>query len=495
MIAKLTSKWRGLTMITLGLLMSGCMVAVIPQQERLFRDDLSRSHRVFLTGSIDRKNLTKGERAQLETARHRSNAKNVGFEKLGLPNDEAPFAGYGFVGHKADAYAVYRDGAGVFFPHGMPEQELEKFAPRLRSTFVAGTHRQRIVGQAPRGTMTSWNVQDPNQNLLIRPQQATFDQKWALHSTTISNGKLLAVAAENRALELWSLSSGDLERQLNLPDNIQPRAIMPGGHRDAVVFGTEKGEVRLWRGRRDTELLYKHYGPVTSIRAVSPTRLASVARDGHLMVFDYTTGSVIGEVNFPRSVYELYVSGDYRFVVAVPAQGSPIAFDLDKLESIVLSSSTETRFSGGTFGNFGQFFMARGVGGNLFVWDLETGRKRAVLIPKPHKRGRKIVLEASREGTPAKRIYKPGKYADRDVVDFKVIDTLNLLVVASDGHITYFDLESLKPKNIPLVTDQLISGIEISQDENYILIALANGQLVRMRVLPKWITTVEMDKL
>lgn len=475
-------------------LLAGCSQTEIPQQERRYGLGTSLQERIMIARAEGYNTLSRGEFDRLARAKNRRNAQYAGLEWLGQTSGK-PFAGYGFVGHGATAYAIYRDGTGMLFPHKKTGVRLEKLAPRLSRTFVAGPRRNYILGQSHRGTLASWNAVNRSQQNVLRPQQETFHQAWALDVAPLADSAMVAVAADGQRMEMWSLISGNIVRRLQLPDHIQPRTIMPDGTRGNVIFGTQNGEVRQWRGGRKTVPLYSHRGPVLAIRKVSEHVVASVGRGGQMIVFDHQQGIILHTASFPYAVYDLHAAPDGSSVTAIPAKGAPIVFDLYKGKARKLKASATNRFQKGAYARHGALFIARELNGRLIVWDVKSGRRKAALRPAGRIPAKRAVLAASSHGEVKENKIRARKYANNDVVDYAVSDERNMLVVASDGQISCYSLKTLSQTSVPLITDELVVGIDLSTSGRHLLVALANGTLVRMHAGPTPATDINMGTL
>ena len=465
----------------------------LPQQERIYRGDLTAQERQALAAAHPQ---TEAELEREAQWRARHEAKTVQLTTLGQPRQE-PVVAFGFVGDGTDAYVVFRDGAAWLFSSQGPAQELERLAPRLDGAFLAGPDRDLIVGNAPRGTLTVWSTENDGQQLILRPQNATFNQDWALDTAPIEGERMIAVAAERRRLELWSLLSGRMVRSTTFDENIQPAAVMPNSQEQAVVFGTLRGEILEWNGNSNPKFLYAHKGQVIAIRSVGQQYIASVGRDGKLFVYDRNADEVVLEEGFPRSVYQLYVGPNERFVVAVPAIGEPVAVDLESLEVRPLSTSRETRLSDGGFARSGDLFLARSLDGDLIIWDLETAEPIGALRP--------IDSPAARQQIDvfAERVDEPGPWgsgfnqgdANRDVVDYAVNEAEGILAVASDFEVSYFSLDTLQPIRVALVSDKQIAGVAVSPVGQKLLVGYSDGEFLSMLIWTDGLHPIEPGRL
>ena len=359
-------------------------------------------------------------------------AARIGLVILGPPSEATPI-GFGFVPGTHQTYVVFDDGSARLFRGSGDFVELESFAPRLSEVLLAGPNRQRIVGFTNRGTWSSWNSANLSQQLLLRPQQATFTQTRVLDVARVSDSPVLATATEGRRMELWSLVSGNLSTASMLPEGIQPRVIMPDSRRNRIVFGTQTGDVRIWNGRRTTTRLYQHQARVLSI-----TRVGNRG---------------------------IYASADGRLAVVVPALGAPGAFGPTMEDAAKMASPPAPRYADGIFLSDNRHFMARQIDGSINIWDVE----RQTLL-------RRYNMLIDNDNPAARR-------QSAMVVDFATAVQQDVVLLTNDNLVQMSGLTRPGGFGTILTSETRLAGIATSSDGRMAMVCLENGQIVRFRIV------------
>lgn len=391
-------------------------------------------------------------------------AARIGLVILGPPSEATPI-GFGFVPGTHQTYVVFDDGSARLFRGSGDFVELESFAPRLSEVLLAGPNRQRIVGFTNRGTWSSWNSANLSQQLLLRPQQATFTQTRVLDVARVSDSPVLATATEGRRMELWSLVSGNLSTASMLPEGIQPRVIMPDSRRNRIVFGTQTGDVRIWNGRRTTTRLYQHQARVLSITRVGNRGIVSTAQDGRAFYYDWSEGRITARLEFQRALYQSYASADGRLAVVVPALGAPGAFGPTMEDAAKMASPPAPRYADGIFLSDNRHFMARQIDGSINIWDVE----RQTLL-------RRYNMLIDNDNPAARR-------QSAMVVDFATAVQQDVVLLTNDNLVQMSGLTRPGGFGTILTSETRLAGIATSSDGRMAMVCLENGQIVRFRIV------------
>jgi WD40 repeat protein len=365
-----------------------------------------------------------------------------------------PIAGIGFFPGRDDGYVVLRDNTVVYFGKNGEVIPLDHLVPRVDQVIAGGPAGRTIVGLSASGTLGSWNTGNLTQQLVLRDQQTTFRQGQVFDAEFTSDGNL-AVAAEDRRLELVSLRSGDLIASTTLP-KAQPRVIAPASESGPIVFGTDGGEVALW-GRRGVDTLYSHAGPVLDIVLVEPRALIiSAAKDGTVKVYDRRTGTILKQLTFPKAVRQIRISPDHKFAVAIPASGRAQIIDLDDMSVETLRGFRNqyvARFVSAGPDNA----LILGDGNQLQRWNLVTG-----VATRPF-----------------------GPPDGSELVDFAVARSYGLAILADENNrISTYDFRTNTPGIVIAESRTPITRIAISDTDAWLIVVLADGQIARMRFDP-----------
>ncbi|MEQ5778148.1 hypothetical protein J4E05_21670 [Thalassospira sp. NFXS8] len=444
-----------LTAVATVMMLSGCASpgSSIPQAGKTYTGPLSADAEAKLRAKGF--GMSDAERDKLENIDRTRLAAQFDFQKLGQPV-ESPFAGFGFVGAENMPYAVYRNGKAVTFTPEGTDTELEQVAPRLSGVVLAGEEHERIVGESPRGTMMSWNTKDLSQQVVLRPQNSTFGLTNVFDVGTIENSPYLAMAVEGGRVELWDLAAGEM---VEFTENkvSQPRQIMDGSAYDDVIYGTNRGEIEEWKPAVDSTKLYAHAGPVLDIVSVGGRDLiVSSAKDGTVTIYDRKKGEIVHTLEFDTVVYNLVVAPNNRYAAIFQTFGSPYYIDFDAMESRRLYVGSGAHMTQGRFAKDGTLLLARENNDMIRVWSME--RNSLVARISPEQGG--------------------------NIVGFDVSDALSLIAVATtEGNVEYWNLDTGRYIRTAFHTDTPLIGVEISPDGTRAVVAQADGQLARWRVM------------
>lgn len=427
----------------------------LPQRELTFTGKLNDEQRrsaekkPWLASKSLRAKAAKENRAQLY---EKLEVKTADFEA------EESLAGLGFIPGTADAYAVYRDGTAGLILEGGEVIKLDKLSERIDRVKMGGRAQTVVLGLASHGSQAAWDSADLSRQLTLRPQKTTFGQARVYDSKPIKHSHYLAAATEGGLLELWSLVSGNIANSVRF-EGVQPREIARNNQGERIIFGTNSGEVRFWSGNDHSHVLYTHAGPVLEIVNM-PRRglIASSAKDGTLKIYSKRAKRVLYARQFSKALYRIVVSKNERWVVAIPATGLPVAFNLDEeglatsLYKFPVHTIEKAEFLPGD-----QYMLIKYASKGVFLWDM---------------RGREPV-----QGAFVSSIEDGAK-------DFHIAQKAKIsAVLQGERRIGYWDPEYGRIMGGGLISARPVERFAISEDGRWLLAGLVGGGLVRMRVM------------
>lgn len=441
---------RNFAILAAGAFFAGCS-ANIPQAEKTYTASLNaeeeahlRNKGFFLTEAEARK-LEEIERDRLKEA--------IDLKILGRsPETPSPVVGFGFAAETEDSFVINRDGSlRIFSPEG-EETPFDAVAGRLDRAIVDSG---RVIAASPRGTMLALDERNLAQQTVLRPQTSTFNQVHVYDFATVAETSFVAAAAEGGQLEFWDMASGNLVDTAKF-ESVQPRSLLEGCPMDEMVFGTNEGQVRRWNKKDGSTVFYSHDGPVLDIAEV-PGRnlLISTAKDGTVVLYDRTANEIVKQIEFDTAVYQLHVSPDERYAVAVPALGEPYRIDLESFDGASLALSSGNTVTKGSFLRGGQWFIAQQGAEKIYIWDMR----------------------------PAVAIEEIAREHNGGILDYAVSEKHDLLVIATpENKIDYWDLSKRRYAASPLQTEEDILGVALSDRGDRALAVLVNGRLVSWKV-------------
>ena len=253
--------------------------------------------------------------------------------KIAKLDSNAPYAGLGFLPNNSVGYVVQRDSQAALFTYKGTLTKLDRLVKRVDHAELAGPGSNRILGLSAHGSQAAWNAGNLTQQIILRPQKTTFDRVKMFDSQPVSQGSYLVTASEGGLLETWSLASGNRMRAVRFA-NFQPRQIGRNISVNRVIFGTNDGQVRIWRGGSGSDFQYQHSGPLLELLCIPKHNLiGSVGKDGQVILYDMTKRQVVFSQQFPKADYQLVLSDDEAHLIAAPAVGFPMAINLATLKS------------------------------------------------------------------------------------------------------------------------------------------------------------------
>lgn len=422
----------GFSAILAGLILAGC-AGKLPQAEREFSGNPEDAKNItWAQGiAIDRELL--GQSVNLQS--HDSGA-------------EATLIDAGFFAGRNDGYAVWRDGTVAYVNSAGGLQMLDQLPTRLDEVLIAG---RRIIGLHANGTMGAWNTANLSQQVVIRPQEATFNQTRVYDAVATPTGRLL-MAAEGSRLESWSLASGNRLSSGQLR-NIQPRAIAPNSTRQSVVYGTAQGEIRQRLGRGPGRVICKHDGPVLAVEWLAArNQVLSSAKDGSVLLCDMGSAQVVWRHDFRRPAYNIIVSDSGQHTAITPSFGRPLLLDLNTREAKSLAANSSLSTTQFTFVSGGNAISQHGAS-ELRLWRTDRASPRGA-----------VTLDARGQAT-----------------GFAVANVQNkVAVLRDDTHISWFDLERRRNLGLAMYSDTEIASLSLSDDGKKMLLVLIDGRVVTL---------------
>lgn len=415
--------------------------------------------------------LTAEQAARLKAGEQKALRQQLDFAVL-VQSSAAPFVGVGFVKGRTMGYAMARDGAGGLFPEGSALMPLEQIAPRLDRVMPAGAQGRHLLGVSPNGTMMAWNPDNTSQQVILRPQASTFGQVHLFDAQPILGANSVAAAVQGNRMEIWSLTSGNLQASAELPGG-QPRVIARGSVAGSVVYGTDTGEVRIWRRGSGSELLHSHGGPVLDLEVDrAGGRILSAAKDGSVRV--WSRGGKMSEVaRFSHAARRVLADPGGNFMLAVPAQGAPRLIDLRSGQGVALNVGTRGRADDPVFLPGGQGLLMRLGTNGLAHWPLALLGEPRVFVPRT----------------------EPGK----GVVSFDMATGRDVLVLGTGaGRVEYWSLSRKTYLGTALVAPVGIDRVAVDPSGQRVIVSLANREVVGFdlnpaQTQPLWIEARDED--
>ena len=410
--------------------------------------------------------LTRDEKARLRQAQQNALRQRLDFVVL-VQSASAPFAGVGFVEGATMGYAITADGAGGFFPDGQARLPLEQIAPRIARAEPAGVRGRRLFGLSHNGTMMAWNPDNMSQQVILRPQNSTFGQVHLFDAEPLRGSDSVAAAVQGKRLELWSLVSGNRIASAEVPGG-QPRVIGTGSAPGAVVYGTDLGDVRIWRGGGRADYLYRHDGPVLDITVDRVGgRILSAAKDGTVTIRE-RDGRVSTPVIFPHAARQVLADPGGRFALALPARGAPRLIDLQDGKNIALDVGRSGRADDPVFLPGGRGLLMRLGPDRLGHWPL-------VLRGNPREFRPRI--------DPGKGVMAFAAAAAQDV----------LLLGTGAGRVEYWSLSRRVYLGTALAAPVGIDRLAVDPSGRRVIASLANREVVSFDLDPAQAEPIRLD--
>ena len=415
--------------------------------------------------------LTAEQAARLKAGEQQALRQQLDFAVL-VQSSTAPYVGVGFVKGRTMGYAVARDGAGGLFPDGTARVPLEQIAPRLDRVMPAGAHGRHVLGVSPNGTMMAWNPDNMSQQVVLRPQNSTFGQVHLFDAQPILGANSVATAVQGNRLEIWSLASGNRQASSEVPGG-QPRVIARGSVAGAVVYGTDTGEVRIWRRGGGADLLHAHGGPVLDLEVDRKGgRILSAAKDGTVHLWS-RQGEMRQVAAFGHAARRVLADPGGDFMLAVPAKGAPRLIHMPSGKGVALNVGPSGRAEDPVFLPGGRGLLMRlGVDG-LAHWPLALRGVPRIFAPK----------------------VEPGK----GVVSFDMATAQDVLILATGaGRVEYWSLTRKVYLGTALVAPGGIDRVAVDPSGRRVIVSLANREVVGFdldpaQAQPIWIGAADED--
>ncbi len=414
------------------LILAGC-TSNLPQAEREFSDY-----------SIGVEHLSWSQKRQLEQTEQA--------QELNLQDHQTeangPLVAAGFFAGRHDGYVVWRDGTVGFINSSGNLQILDRLPTRLDKALISG---RQIIGLNSNGTMGAWNTSNLSQQVIIRPQDTTFNQSRVFDAVATSSGSLI-LAAEGERLERWSLASGNRLTSGKLRD-VQPRAIAPNSERQSVVYGSLSGAIHHSRGWEAGQVICRHNGPVLAVHWLKTrNQVLSSGKDGSVLLCDMKTSKVLWSYDLHHPAYEIIVSEDEGYAAIIPALGRPLVLDLHSRMGKVLTTRPRRSTTRFVFTRDGNAISQHGAS-ELNLWRVNRGASLG-----------QISLDKSGE-----------------ITGFAVASPQNrVAVLRDDTHVSWFDLNSRRNLGVALVSGTKISSIALSDDGQKMLLVLIDGGVLTL---------------
>ncbi len=354
----------------------------------------------------------------------------------------------GFFAGRQDGYAVWRDGTVAYIDASGALQLLDKLPTRLDDVLIAG---RRIVGLHANGTMGAWNTADLSQQVIIRPQNSTFEQV-RVYDTAVARPDELIMAVESQRLERWSLTSGNHLVSEQISD-AQPRAVSSGHESQSVVYGTFEGEIREMTTGETDRMICQHDGPVLNVQWLAErNQVLSTAKDGTVLLCDIETSQVLWRHDFRHPSYNITVSGDENYAVLAPAFGRPVFLNLETQRGRRLRinpSLPTTRFLFAP----GDNIISQHGAYELRLWRSDLGTSRGY-------------VELDRPGNATGfAVARRGRYA---------------AVVRDGAYVSWYDLYLRRNVGLALVSETEIISISVSDNGEKMLLVLIDGRVLTL---------------
>lgn len=438
------------TVILLAILV-GCSSSTGTQKELTYTREITDKHSDG--GGIKPAALRKQLLAEYEQVQR----DRLGYHEAQF-SSSAAILRVGFTPGSDQAYAVQRDGVAVMLDASGQLTELDRQVKRLDRVIDGGPSSNRIIGLSANGLLAAWNLSNLSQQLVIRPQQTTFDQVKLFDAEPLSHGRYVATASEGGLMEIWSLTSGHLIRSGRLK-NIQPRQIAKNATSDYIPIGTNSGDVRVWSRGNSSTLLYQHSGPILNLEYLSHhNMIASVGKDGLFQLYSIPQRKVVFTHLFRKADYHLFVSQDERKIVAAPAVGRAIAVDLNTLKSSPLTAPVKISVSELDFAASNIHALSRHLASGLAMWNFGGGSPG---------RGQ---LHAEAPGL----AYRYHIAADTNVA----------VILTDENYMEYWDISLNKYLGPALhSTNAEVTAFAINPDASTLIVTLSDGRILHQKVL------------
>jgi WD40 repeat protein len=308
----------------------------------------------------------------------------------------------------------------VFLASPEGEAPLEKVAPFAEpiTSLVWPPGGGRIASAGRDGWIRIWNLTTGELERRFQGHERRINRiAWS------PDESLLAVAPQDRPVLLWKTATAELAAKLEGHEKyVQSVAWSPDGTR--LASGDKVGKICIWdaNARQLVREIAAHEGVVRDL-AWSPDgeSLFSCGDDAKIHRWNWETGEILNSLESPKAaVYRLAFSSDrtrfsagsangqiriwetetwslehafsgrngqIRFLQWLPEDGNVISFGsevrLSKPTNEQLLRTYEgvnTRLGDACVSPDGKYVAASGDDGTIHVWDVRTGRTRAILI-------------------------------------------------------------------------------------------------------------------
>ncbi|MDF5752797.1 NB-ARC domain-containing protein [Spongiactinospora sp. TRM90649] len=203
------------------------------------------------------------------------------------------------------------------------------------------------------------------------------------------DGTWLATSDIEGALRMWSVADGPAEPRAPHTGGFQAFAAEPGG--TWLVTGTTQGRLDIWdvREERVRLRLPGHPAGIWSC-PVAPdgSWLASAGDDGTVRIWDTRTGALLGELPHPAGVWSCAIAPNGSFLATGDAGGvvrlwnrapTPPSGGEPRAEPRLELRGHTAGVWGCPIGPDGTWLVTGGDDGTLRIWDVATGKQRALL--------------------------------------------------------------------------------------------------------------------
>jgi WD40 repeat protein len=209
----------------------------------------------------------------------------------------------------------------------------------------------------------------------------TFDghTKWVAAVAFSPDGKWLATASADRTVRVWRVEDRRCVEVLKgHTDTVCTVALTA----DAILSAGHDGTVRLWRNKREPQVIEKRRGAILSI-AVSPDSKTAAAGgvDGIITLLDLSAGKERARLTGHKTwVNSLAFSADGTRLASGSSDGTARLWDVkanNPLKTFTLSDPREIR--GVALSPDGKTLAAGVRYGKVQVWEVATGKVTASL--------------------------------------------------------------------------------------------------------------------
>jgi WD40 repeat protein/serine/threonine protein kinase len=192
------------------------------------------------------------------------------------------------------------------------------------------------------------------------------------------DSKILASCGQDGMIRLWEAATGALQRKWRAHDETNYATFSPDGK--ALATGGDDGAVRLWEtetGKLLRELGRHRDWTVCVLFSADGRRVISGSRDGSLKSWEVATGAGRALPSPIRSIGGMAISPDGHTLV-VGGTGDSVKFCDPDSGAIKRSLDVGTQVQSVAFSHDGKLIATAGANERAVVWDLETGRQKAL---------------------------------------------------------------------------------------------------------------------